>query len=278
MKTLFLILLMVIASFQSVAQIDFEKMRKQYEKRFAFLDTMVADPSDFGLKYDKVLTKASDSVSIAGWFIPVKKSKHTLLMVHGFMMNKSNMLSRAKFYHDMGFSILMMDLRARGESTGKATGGMGEGNVPDVLSMAAYYKDNYKEYGSLLGYGFSHGGRALIHAAEVVPFDRLLLESTPYDLANALMRQMRLAEKPDIQQEDLNKALSSIAKIPILLMLGDSDTAINESEGNLLLSQNTNKKSKMVVFNKTEHDVVIDKNEELVKETLIGWLRLKKVK
>ena len=71
MKTLFLILLMVIASFQSVAQIDFEKMRKQYEKRFAFLDTMVADPLDFGLKYDKVLTKASDSVSIAGWFIPV---------------------------------------------------------------------------------------------------------------------------------------------------------------------------------------------------------------
>ena len=258
------------------AQIDFEKMRKQYEKRFAFLDTMSALPTDHGLPFEEIKVKVSDSISISAWFIPREDSKYTFLMVHGFMMNKSLMLSRARFFSDMGLSVLLMDLRARGSSTGNRTGGMGEGNAPDIEAIAQYYTNNYSDYGKLVAYGFSHGGRTLIHAASSVSFKKMILEGTPYSMAASLQRQLRLPDGPVFQEEDLDGALASISSLPILLLIGDNDTAIIPTEGEQLMKHTKAKKSQIIVFENTQHDVVIGENHVRIKEAISSFLKLKK--
>ena len=192
------------------------------------------------------------------------------------MMNKSLMLPRAKFYSDMGLSVILMDLRARGASTGRRTGGMGEGNIPDVEAVVNYYMSHYKKYGKLIGYGFSHGGRAIIHtAASHSHFERLILESTPYSLADGMYRQFKLPERPKFEEENIDGALASMPKMPILLIIGDNDTAIIPKEGNELLKHSKSKKSQIVIFPKTAHDVVIDQNKEKVISTIKAFLDLK---
>jgi alpha-beta hydrolase superfamily lysophospholipase len=276
-KLLSLVTLIIVCESQLIAQIDFEKMRKQYEKRTEMLDKMVALPTDFGMEFQEIMIKASDSISISAWFIPIKKSKYTMLMVHGFMMNKSNMLQRAKFYSDMGFSILLMDLRARGMSTGERTGGMGKGNIPDIVAVEMYYKNNYKKYGRLIGYGFSHGGRTLIHSApDLDSMEMLILESTPYSLADGLQRQLNLPERPNFQEEDMDAVLATMPDLPILLMMGDNDTAIIKEEGESLMKHTKAAKSEMIIFPETAHDVFVNKNGNSISQIVKSFVGLKK--
>ena len=82
------------------------------------LDTLAFGPEKYNMEYQTVKTLTTDNIEIVSWFIPNKELKGTIIMVHGFDMNKSGMLSRAKFFYDLGYSVLLPDLRARGESGG----------------------------------------------------------------------------------------------------------------------------------------------------------------
>ena len=125
MKRLFMIILVCWFPNLSVwaqQSIDIKKMQARYERRMPMLDSMYNYPDQYlGKKYTSLKAKTTDDIDISGWLIKGKKGKGTVLMVHGFMMNKSHMLSRAKTFVEGGISVLLMDLRARGESGGKKT-------------------------------------------------------------------------------------------------------------------------------------------------------------
>ena len=57
---------------------------------------------------------------LLGW-LPAGEARASAVMVHGFDMNKSHMLSRAKVLLEAGVNVALVDLRARGESGGELT-------------------------------------------------------------------------------------------------------------------------------------------------------------
>jgi len=61
----------------------------------------------------------SDSgATIKGWFIKGKKGAGAIILMHGVRANRLSMLARARFLSHAGFSVLLFDFQAHGESSG----------------------------------------------------------------------------------------------------------------------------------------------------------------
>jgi uncharacterized protein len=77
-----------------------------------------ATPTDVGLDYEPFTVK-NDSVSIAGYYIPNDTAKATLICIHGITNCKETFLAYAKELHQIGYNVVLVDLRAHGKSDGQ---------------------------------------------------------------------------------------------------------------------------------------------------------------
>jgi pimeloyl-ACP methyl ester carboxylesterase len=111
-----------------------------------------ATPADFGLPYEDIRLPARDGLPIAGWYIPRQGAKHALLVVHGLWMSRrgefdGRWLEFAARLHAHGYALLLIDLRAHGDSAG-ANFTLGAQERLDVLGAVDW----------LQGQGFHHIG------------------------------------------------------------------------------------------------------------------------
>jgi fermentation-respiration switch protein FrsA (DUF1100 family) len=56
--------------------------------------------------------------TIHGWFIPGKQGAGAVILMHGVRANRLSMLDRARFLARAGYSVLLFDFQAHGESKG----------------------------------------------------------------------------------------------------------------------------------------------------------------
>jgi pimeloyl-ACP methyl ester carboxylesterase len=269
LKKSFLLLFGLMLFSQSFAQIDFKKMQQEYMSRKPFLDTMRSYPT---VAYDSLKVINQEGIAISFWWMPREKNAGTVLLVHGFSMNKSHMLSRAKIYYELGYNIMVMDLRARGESGGDSTTS-GPEIRSDVMAVIDYYSNHLKEYGPLVLVGYSHGGRAVVFAAEkrTENVEAIVLESIPYSLAESFKRTYGFTPPP-IPEGNIPAAFQAIGKIPILLMIGDSDTAIIPDEAREIKDRFKNPLSRLVIFPGAGHDLSIEKYRTLYTASIKAFL------
>lgn len=61
----------------------------------------------------------SSSQFVAGWFARGAPGHGAVLLLHGVRSNRTQMLGRARFLHAAGYSVLLVDLPAHGESLGE---------------------------------------------------------------------------------------------------------------------------------------------------------------
>jgi len=256
-KLLAISLLYLIPAF---AQVDFGRMQQEYISRKPALDKMYAYPA---IPFDSLFVTNKDGINISFWWMPGGGNKGTTLLVHGFMMNKSQMLSRAMVYYDLGYNVLAMDLRARGQSGGNAATS-GPEIRSDVIAVMDYYANNLKGYGPLALVGYSHGGRAIVFAAEEKPdlVKTIILECIPFSLTESFKRIYKV-DPPPIPEGDIEKAFQSISKIPVLLMIGDKDSAIIPEEGLKIKKTFGNTTSQLIVFEGAVHDLSLEKYRPL---------------
>ena len=98
-------------------------------------------PDQFGLPYENVYFKTEDKVQIKGWFIPSEEySAKTVILMHGWGMNRSDILKNTYFLRDLGFNLLYFDFRALGESGGK-TSSIGYLELKDVAPAVRLSKE-----------------------------------------------------------------------------------------------------------------------------------------
>ena len=79
--------------------------------------TIGSIPSD--LQNVKVVSFPSQSGSqLSGWLFETKEEKGGVLLLHGVKSNRLQMLNRAKFLQEAGYTVLIFDFQAHGKSSG----------------------------------------------------------------------------------------------------------------------------------------------------------------
>ncbi|MEE8196418.1 MAG: alpha/beta hydrolase [Acidiferrobacterales bacterium] len=79
---------------------------------------LVATPAEYGLEYEAVTFKASDGISLSGWFLPAEDARGVLLFVHGNAGNISHRMLSLQLFNRLGLSTFIFDYRGFGESQG----------------------------------------------------------------------------------------------------------------------------------------------------------------
>lgn len=134
-------------------------------------------PDDFGIPYDDVQVP-SDSLALAGWWMPAPPGPHaatTVILVHGYSSNMSKVMRMwAPNLHAAGYSLLAIDLRNHGlspDAGGRVTYGVDEAR--DVLAAMAWVQAHAGglgvDPGRIVLYGGSMGAASVLDAAGQAP-------------------------------------------------------------------------------------------------------------
>lgn len=158
-------------------------------------------PGDLGLTFEDVSFDVRDERSktlrFAGWWIPSAGSRRCAVLLHGYADAKVGAIAWAPLWHERGFNILALDLRAHGQSTGTlCTGGYHERHdVNAVLNQLRTRRPDQTR--QLVLFGISMGAAiATAVASERDDLAGLVLESPYADYATAVMRHLERLGAP----------------------------------------------------------------------------------
>jgi len=120
-----------------------------------------------GLEYKSVTVTARDGLRIAGWYVP-SKNRAAVVLTHGHSSHRAMTLPVAAMLAQAGYGVLMIDLRAHGESEGEIFTLWQAGD--DVLGAVDYLQTRPDVDPVRIGvWGFSAGAAASVHAAAQSP-------------------------------------------------------------------------------------------------------------
>jgi alpha-beta hydrolase superfamily lysophospholipase len=245
----------------SATQVQMEQMRRMFVGRRPELDSMRRRPADLGLEWQRFEALNPHGTRIAGWWLPAKSAKATIVMVHGANQNKASMLGRAASLVAEGFNVGVIDLRARGESGGEESELGPEAGTDVIAATNALIASHRHHDVPLIGYGFSHGARTVLFAAAQSPvIDAVIAEAPPKSIAEGLQRQLMLPVAPILPEGNLDSAFIALRRRPVLVLVGDSDPELSAGQAKIFLTGNTAPGSALVVFPKTGHGVFNEAN------------------
>lgn len=198
-------------------------------------------PDDFGLLAEKFSVPIPDKGIIRGWFIPHPSSPNTLVLMHGFAMNKGDILKRTYPLAKI-CNLCYFDFLGSGESQGKTQIGFSE--IDDIQHVINFLKEHKPQASRRIAlYGLSQGaGAAVRYTANHPEIAFLIAEASYYSFWDVASRwiwnrtktpffptvygYLRLKEwKLHCRLDDLApKNTAQRITVPTLLIHGEKDT------------------------------------------------------
>ncbi len=147
-------------------------------------------PPELELHCHTVHFNSSDGTEIKGWYFEREQPCGALILAHGMCSNRSQMLPWASWLWEAGYSLLLFDFRAMGESGGKFCT-MGLKECDDVITAGEFLKAKVNDIRVPLGVlGFSMGGVSAIMAASKTDiFDAVISHGAYTDLDSAITQR-----------------------------------------------------------------------------------------
>lgn len=143
-------------------------------------------PAHWGLDYETVRIETADGARLHGWLIPSSGSGRTVLFFHGNAGNISHRRESIEIFHDLGLSVLIIDYRGYGSSTGRPS----EDGL--ALDATAAWRHLVEQRGipadRIIVFGRSLGGTVAARLASQIEPGALILEST-FSSARAFIRE-----------------------------------------------------------------------------------------
>lgn len=154
-------------------------------------------PENYKLKYENVTITSFDGTKLDAWYIPAdKETKRAILLLHGYPMEKSDLLGTAFLYH-ANFNVLLLDQRYFGKSEGKFFT-FGKKESLDAKFALDYLESKGNE--SLGIFGYSLGGTTAVLTAAQDTRVKAVSAYAPYAdlklLADHQFQKLVLLQKP----------------------------------------------------------------------------------
>lgn len=202
----------------------------------------------------QAVTFHSDSgADVAAWWCPLPDSRGTVLLLPGVRANRLSMVDRARFLRRAGYSTLLIDFQATGETKGdRITFGWKESR--DVLAAVEFIrKMQPADHIGIIG--SSLGGAAALLAHPPLKVDGLILESVyptieiatanrlqnylgPIGRWSALLFLKQLHIRLGVSADQL-RPIDHIANVscPVFVINGEKDRRTRREDARLLFSR-----------------------------------------
>ncbi|MDV6344703.1 alpha/beta hydrolase [Nitrosomonas sp. Is37] len=199
---------------------------------------------------ESVQIPAGQDHKVHGWLARGIRGHGAVLLVHSIRSNRLEMLGRARFLNAQGYSVLLIDLQAHGETPGeRITFGVRESK--DVKAAVDYLRDNFPGE-RIAAIGVTLGAAAITLADPPLRLNAVVLESLHPTFEEAVENRLKLHLgefgiwlKPfllsylslllDLSTDQLNP-IDRISNLntPILLISGTHDRHTTQSEAERL--------------------------------------------
>ncbi len=200
------------------------------------------------------VTFASDlGANVHGWWCPIQNRRGAVLLLPGIRANRLSMIDRARFLHRAGYSVLLIDFQATGETKGDhITFGWKESR--DVLAAINFVR-HIDPTACVAIIGSSLGGVAALLATPPLRVDGLVLEevyptieiATRNRMENYLGRVGRILTPVLLNQLQWRLGVSALqlrpvdhianVECPVLIMSGEKDRNSRPSDTQMLFER-----------------------------------------
>jgi len=236
----------------------------------------------------KTIKLASESGSIlSGWHIHSKEAKGVVILLHGIRATRLSMLKRAEFLYEEGYSVILIDFQAHGESSGDHIT-VGYLEKYDVLTTIKYAKAQYSdEPVGIIGVSLG-GASALLASPQDI--DALIIESVYLNIRTAVYNRVKqrlgifsliptellLAQlKPRLGiNASMLSPVSYIDSItcPIYIISGMADRYTTQRETEVLYA-NAQQPKKLWLLPDIGHEDIYKASPTLYKENIITFFK-----
>jgi uncharacterized protein len=202
-------------------------------------------PRDFAAQ---VLTIPGSGRNVAAWWLDQGEHAPAVLLLHSIRADRLSMLPRARLLVRHGFSVLLIDLQAHGETSGSAIT-LGWRESADAHAALAWlrHQPSSRRVGVI---GCSLGGAAVLLGPQPSGFDAAVFEAVYPRVGRAIENRIRIRlgslapvltplllvqfrPRLDISVDDL-QPIRSIGRLgsPVLVVAGSEDehTTLEESQ------------------------------------------------
>lgn len=209
-------------------------------------------PTGYGLDYEQVTLTAQDGCNLSAWYIP-SRNRAAIIVQHGYKSDRTSMLSRAEMLARHGYGVMMVDLRAHGDSDGDLIS-FGLHEVLDVDATYEYLLNRPDVDPERIGaLGTSMGGVVVVlYTAQNPNIKAVVSESTFVSLEDQIMAAVSDTFVPSFlltpviqwfaereggfrdKQVSAIEHIGAISPRPVFLMQGGKDTVIPFDSGQRL--------------------------------------------
>jgi len=236
---------------------------------------------------EDVYIHSYDNLKLHGIYIPPldKNTDNLAIVIHGYQSCAEDMVIIAKLYSDLGFKILLIDLRGHGQSEGKFTS-MGYYEKYDLKRWINFAVRTYGSDINILVHGVSMGAAtAMMTTGLDIPKNvKFLLLDSGFTQVKKTFTNTRRSKGLKIFYPGLNfvtyskhkfifdqiKPIKEMKKntIPFLIVQGEKDMAVPISMANQLYSVSPANQKDILIVKDSKHALGFRDDFELCKETL----------
>ena len=127
---------------------------------------------------------------VHGWYFPAKGQKACILLMHGVRSNRREMLGRAIFLKEEGYSSFVIDLQGHGETPGKEIT-FGYRESESARSALKHLKTN-QSCRKVVAIGSSLGGASSLLGYKPIEVDGYILEAVYSSIEAAIENRLEM--------------------------------------------------------------------------------------
>jgi uncharacterized protein len=230
----------------------------------------------------------SNDLKLEGWLLETAESKGTVILFHGLNGNKERMLPEAYSFQKMGYTTMLIDFRAHGNSEGSACT-LGLEEAEDV-KLAYNYIRNKGEKNITL-FGASMGAATISYAIKKYSLtpEKVILEMPFASYSQLIEKFFKNSKYPTEPTSTLFTFWSSVFNrewffnmkpsnyvkaihCPVLVQWGQHDDLVPEDATNKIYTNITAPKQ-LKVYEKSGHESFCVKEPEVWKATVESFLQ-----